>query len=84
MSLIWALTIPNLFKLPYFIEPRLNRITKLSLPMSLLIVSSVAVLPHFGTDLLAQTPQPSVKENLNLPLDVADSIYSSNTTKFLG
>jgi hypothetical protein len=70
MSLIWALTIPNIFKLPYFIEPRLNR--------------SVAVLPHFGTDLLAQTPQPSVKENLNLPLDVADSIYSSNTTKFLG
>jgi hypothetical protein len=52
--------------------------------MSLLIVSSVAVLPHFGTDLLAQTPQPSVEENLNLPLDVADSIYSSNTTKFLG
>jgi hypothetical protein len=74
----------NLFKLPYFIEPRLNRITKLSLPMSLLVVSSVAVLPHFGTDFIAQTPQPSVKENLNLPLDVADSIYSSNTTKFLG
>jgi hypothetical protein len=57
---------------------------KLSLPLSLLIISSMAVLPRFGTDLLAQTPQPSVKENLNPPLDVADSIYSSNTTKFLG
>jgi hypothetical protein len=74
----------NLFKLPYFIEPHLNRITKLSIPLSLLIISGVAVLSHFGTDLLAQTPQSSVKENLNLPLDVADSIYSSNTTKFLG
>jgi hypothetical protein len=59
-------------------------ITKLSLPLSLLIISSVAVLPHFGTDLLAQTLQPSVNEHVTLPLDVADSIYSSNTTKFLG
>jgi hypothetical protein len=52
--------------------------------MSLLIISSVAVLPHFGTDLLAQAPQSRVKENFNLPLNIADSIYSSNTTKFLG
>ena len=44
----------------------------------------MAVLPHFGTDLLAQTPQPSVNEQVTLPLDVADSIYSANTTKFLG
>jgi hypothetical protein len=44
----------------------------------------VAVLPHFGTDLLAQTPQPSVNEQVTLPLDVADSIYSANTSKFLG
>ena len=56
----------------------------LSLPLSLLIISSVAVLPHFGTDLLAQTPQPSVNKQVTLPLDVADSIYSANTTKFLG
>jgi hypothetical protein len=62
----------------------LNRITKSSLPLSLLIISSVAVLPHSGTDLLAQTPQPSVNEQVTLPLDVADSIYSANTTKFLG
>ena len=41
-------------------------------------------LPHFGTDLLAQTPQQSVNEQVTLPLDVADSIYSANTTKFLG
>jgi hypothetical protein len=44
----------------------------------------VAVLSHFGTDLLAQTPQPSVNENVTLPLDVADAIYSANKTMFLG
>jgi hypothetical protein len=43
----------------------------------------MAVLPHFGTDLLAQTPQTSVNELVTLPLDVADSIYSANTTKLL-
>jgi hypothetical protein len=32
----------------------------------------VAVLPHFSTDLLAQTPQPSVNEQGTLPLDGAD------------
>ena len=56
----------------------------MSLPLSLLIISSVAVLPHFGTDLLAQTPQPSVNEQITLPLDAADSIYSANKTMFLG
>ena len=44
----------------------------------------MAVLPHFGTDLLAQTPQPSVKEQGTLPLDVAGSVYNANTSKFLG
>jgi hypothetical protein len=43
----------------------------------------VAVFPHFGTDLLAQTPQSSVNEQVTLPLDVADSIYSANTSKVL-
>ena len=62
----------------------MNKITKLSLPLSLLIISSGAVLPHSGTDLLAQTPQPSVNKQVTLPLNVADSIYSANTTKFLG
>ena len=61
----------------------MNGITKLSLSLSLLIISS-AVLPQFGTDSLAQTPQPSVNEQATLPLDVADSIYSANTSKFLG
>ena len=59
-------------------------ITKSSLPLSLLIISTVGVLSHFDTDLLAQTPQPSVNEQGTLPLDGADSIYSANTTKFLG
>ena len=44
----------------------------------------MAALPNFGTDLLAQTPQPSVNEQITLPLDVADSIYSANTSNFLG
>src|ERR687893_1596136 len=74
----------NLFKSPYFIEPCLNRITRLSLSLSLLIIFGVAVLPHFGTDLLAQTSQPSINKNVTAPLDVADSIYSANTTKDLG
>jgi hypothetical protein len=74
----------NLFKSPYFIEPCLNRITRLSLSLSLLIIFGVAVLPHFGTDLLAQTSQPSVNKNVTAPLEVADSIYSANTTKDLG
>ena len=50
----------------------------------MLIISTIAVLPHPGTDLLAQTPQPSINEQVTLPLDVADSIYSANTSKFLG
>jgi hypothetical protein len=78
------MTTRNLYKLPYFIEPHLNRITKSSLPLSLLIISSVAVLPHFGTELLAQIPQPSVNKQVTLPLDAADAIYSANISKFLG
>jgi hypothetical protein len=34
----------------------LNKIIKSSIPLSLLIISPVRVLSHFGTDLLAQTP----------------------------
>ena len=44
----------------------------------------MAALPNFDTDLLAQTPQPCVNEQITLPLDVAYSIYSANTSKFLG
>ena len=44
----------------------------------------MAALPNFDTDLLAQTPQPGVNEQITLPLDVADSIYSANTSNFLG
>jgi hypothetical protein len=50
----------------------------------MLIISSVAVLPHFGTNLLAQSPQPGVYEKVTLPLNIADSIYNANTTTFLG
>jgi hypothetical protein len=44
----------------------------------------MAVLPHFGVQLLAQTPQSNVNDQVTPPLDVADSIYSANTSKFLG
>ena len=45
----------------------------------------MVILPHFGTDLSAQTPpQPSVNKQITLPLNVSDSIYNENTTKFLG
>ena len=62
----------------------MSRIAKLSLPLSLLFISGLAVLPYFGTDLLAQTPQPSVNEKVTLHLDAADSIYSANKTMDLG
>ena len=61
----------------------MNRITKLSLPLSLLF-SSLAVLPHFAIDLLAQSPQLSVTEQVALPFDVADAIYNANKTMSLG
>jgi hypothetical protein len=32
----------------------------------------------------AQSPQSTINGQITLPLDVADSIYSANTTKFLG
>ena len=62
----------------------MNRIAKLSLPLSLLIISSLAVLPYYVKDLLAQTPQPSVTEHVTLPLDVANAIYRANKTMDLG
>jgi len=62
----------------------LNRITKLSLPLSLLIISSLAVLPYFAIDLLAQTPKPNVTERVTLPLNVSNAIYSANKTMDLG
>jgi hypothetical protein len=44
----------------------------------------MAVLPHFSTDLLAQTPQPSVNERITAPFNVNDAIYNANTSEFLG
>jgi len=67
-----------------FHRTHLNRITRLSLLLSLIIVSTMGVLPHFVTDLLAQTPNPSVSGQATLPLNVGDSIYNANTTTFLG
>jgi hypothetical protein len=44
----------------------------------------MAVLPYFGTDLLAQTPQPSANEQITAPFNVSDAIYNANTSEFLG
>ena len=44
----------------------------------------MAVLPHFGRDLLAQPPQPSVNEQGTLPLDGADAVYNANKSESLG
>ena len=43
----------------------------------------MAVFPNFLTDLLAQTPKPSVSGDVNLPLNPSDAIYSSNKSTFL-
>ena len=43
------------------------------------------VFPHFVTDLLAQTPKPSVSgEEANLPMNVDDSVYNASTSITLG
>ena len=73
----------KIYLITIFHRTRLNRITKLSLLLSLFIISTMAVLPHLDVDLLAQTPQSSVNDQVTPPLDVADSIYSANTSKFL-
>jgi hypothetical protein len=62
----------------------LNEIRKLSIYLSLLIISTITLLPYPSTDLSAQSPQPSLDEQVTPPLDVADSIYNANTSTFLG
>jgi hypothetical protein len=44
----------------------------------------MVVLPHFVTDLLAQTLKPSVSGEANLPLNVGDSVYNASTSITLG
>jgi len=62
----------------------LNRTTSLSLSLSLYIVSTLVVLPHFVTDLSAQSPKPNASRDVNLPLNVGDSIFNANTSITLG
>jgi hypothetical protein len=53
----------------------------------MLIISSITgglFLVHFDTYVQAQSPKPNSNGQITVPLDVADSIYSANTTKFLG
>ena len=62
----------------------MNRTTSLSLSLSLYIVSTLVVLPHFVTDLSAQSPKPNASRDVNLPLNVGDSIFNANTSITLG
>ena len=43
----------------------------------------MVVLPHFVTDLSAQTPKPSVSGEANLPLNVGDSVFNASTSTIL-
>lgn len=40
----------------------------------------MVVLPHFVTDLLAQTLKPNVSGEANLPLNVDDSVFNASTS----
>ena len=62
----------------------MNKTTSLSLSLSLYIVCTLVVLPHFVTDLSAQSPKPNARGNVNLPLNAADSIFNANTSIALG
>jgi hypothetical protein len=66
----------------------LKRIGDLLLCLSaFLIISSITgglFLVHSDTYVQAQSPQLNSNGQITAPLDVADSIYSSNTTEFLG
>jgi hypothetical protein len=65
----------------------LKRIGDLLLCLSALIISSITgglFLVHSDTYVQAQSPQSNSNGQITAPLDVADSIYSSRTTEFLG
>jgi len=62
----------------------LNKTTSLSLSLSLYIVCTLVVLPHFVTDLSAQSPKTNASGSVNLPLNVGDSIFNANTSITLG
>ena len=62
----------------------MNKIKNLTLPLCLFIISTMVVLPHFVTDLSAQSPKPNARGNVNLPLNAADSIFNANTSITLG
>ena len=43
----------------------------------------MVVLPHFVTDLSAQTTNPSASGDVNLPLNVGDSVFNANSSTTL-
>ena len=62
----------------------MNKIKNLTLPLCLFIISTMVVLPHFVTDLSAQSPKKNASGSVNLPLNVGDSIFNANTSITLG
>jgi hypothetical protein len=66
----------------------LKNVRGLSLYLSaLFVVSSITggLFPvHSDTFAQAQSPQSNINGQITAPLDVADSIYNSNTSTFLG
>ena len=67
----------------------MKKICRLSLHLSYLILSIITVslfLPHFVTDILAQSPpQSSIKDqNIVVSLNANDAIFNANTSEFLG
>ena len=52
-----------------------------------MIISSIVIglfLPHSVTDILAQSPQSSIKDQNIVSLNANDAIFNANTTEFLG
>lgn len=66
----------------------MKKICRLSLHLSYLILSIITVslfLPHFVTDILAQSPpQSSIKDQNIVSLNPNNAIFNANTTEFLG
>ena len=64
-----------------------NETCKLSLRLSLLIISTITIglfQFHPVTDIVAQPAQSSIEDQNIMPLDVAEAIYNANTSEFLG
>ena len=78
----------NLFKSQHLNAACLKAIDHLLLCLSaFLIIFTIAVglvLPDSVTDIRAQSPQSSMKDENIISLNANDAIFNANTTEFLG